>query len=197
MNRTWLGHSTFLITNDAGRRLVTDPADGKTVPVMKRTAADVITVSHRHFDHCAVDRIEGEPVVKESLAQETLSGFTITGFSTFHDEVRGAKRGPNTVFLIEADDERYVHCGDLGHIPDEATIAAIRGCDILFLPVGGIFTVDGKTAWEIAKLVAPKTVVPMHFQTPDLGFTLEPIEHFLAAAKDDPAPIAIEIPSRA
>lgn len=196
MNCTWLGHSTFLITNASGGRLVTDPVDEKSLSDLPPVTADVITVSHRHFDHCAAERIGGDPVVKETPEAETLAGFTIRGFSTFHDEVRGAKRGPNTVFLIEADGQRIVHCGDLGHVPDDETIAAIAGCDILLIPVGGIFTVDGKTAWQIAKRVAPKTVVPMHFFMPELGFRLEPVENFLNAAKKDPAPILIQVPSR-
>jgi L-ascorbate metabolism protein UlaG (beta-lactamase superfamily) len=196
MKYAWLGHSTFLITNDAGGRLVTDPADERSIPKLPEVSADVVTVSHRHHDHCAVERIGGEPVVKESPEPETLAGFTIRGFSTFHDEVKGAKRGLNTVFLIEADGQRLVHCGDLGHMPDEKTIDAIRGCDVLLLPVGGVYTVDGKAAWEIAKRVAPKTVVPMHYQTPDLGFALEPVDRFLATAKADPAPVAIDIPPR-
>ena len=196
MNCTWLGHSTFLIANDAGGRLVTDPVDEKSIPNLPRVTADAITVSHRHFDHCAVDRVGGSPVVKETAEPETIAGFSIRGFSTFHDEVKGAKRGTNTIFLIEADGQKIVHCGDLGHIPDDETIAAIHGCDILLIPVGGIFTVDGGTAWEIAKRVAPKTVVPMHFATADLGFKLEPVDNFLAAAKADPAPVAIKVPSR-
>ena len=196
MQYTWLGHSTFLITNDAGGRLITDPADERSIPHLPRVTADVITLSHRHHDHCATERVGGTPVIKESTEPETLAGFSIRGFSVFHDEVNGAKRGPNTIFLVEADGQRIVHCGDLGHMPDEVTIAAIKGCDVLLLPVGGVYTVDGKTAWAIAKRVAPKTVVPMHYQTSDLGFKLEPIDKFLAAAKADPAPIAIEIPVR-
>ena len=196
MHFNWLGHSTFLITNDAGGRLVTDPADERSIPALPHVTADVITVSHHHFDHDAAERIGGNPIVKDSPAPETLAGFAIRGLSTFHDEVKGAKRGPNTIFVIEADGQRFVHCGDLGHVPDEQTIAAIEGCDVLMIPVGGIFTVDGKTAWEIAKRIAPKTVVPMHYQTPDLGFTLESVDHFLAAAKADSAPILIEIPTR-
>jgi L-ascorbate metabolism protein UlaG (beta-lactamase superfamily) len=193
---TWLGHSTFLITNDAGGRLVTDPADERSLPKLPRVSADIITVSHRHHDHCATERIGGSPIIRESLAKETIAGFTVTGIPTFHDEAHGAKRGANTIFIIEADGQRFVHCGDLGHIPDDATVAAIRGCDVLMIPVGSVYTVDGKTAWEITKRVAPKTVVPMHFLTNDLGFTLEPVDRFLAAAKADPVPIAIEVPTR-
>lgn len=196
MQYTWLGHSTFLITNDAGGRLITDPADERSIPHLPHVTADVITLSHRHHDHCATERIGGDPIIKESTEPETLAGFSIRGFSVFHDEVNGAKRGPNTIFLFEADGQRIVHCGDLGHMPDAETIAAIKGCDVLLLPVGGVYTVDGSAAWAIAKRVAPKTVVPMHYQTSDLGFKLEPIDKFLAAAKADPAPIAIEIPVR-
>ena len=196
MQYTWLGHSTFLITNNAGGRLVTDPADERSIPALPHVTADVITLSHRHHDHCATERVAGCPVVKESADPETIAGFSIRGFHTFHDEVKGAKRGANTVFAFEADGERIVHCGDLGHMPDEETLAAIKGCDVLLLPVGGVYTVDGKTAWAIAKRIAPKTVVPMHFQTSDLGFALEPVQNFLTAAKADPAPIVIEVPSR-
>ena len=196
MQYTWLGHSTFLITNDAGGRLVTDPADERSIPNLPHVTADVITLSHRHHDHCAVERIGGSPIVKESAELETIAGFSIRGFHAFHDEVKGAKRGANTIFLFEADGQRIVHCGDLGHMPDEETLAAIRGCDVLLLPVGGVYTVDGGTAWAIAKRVAPKTVVPMHYATPDLGFALEPVTNFLAAAKADPAPIVIELPTR-
>ena len=196
MKRIWLGHSTFLLENEAGNRLVTDPVDAGSGIALPLIPADVVTVSHRHHDHCAVERIQGSPIVKESLDEEQIAGFTIKGFFTYHDEQQGRLRGTNTIFLIEADGERVVHCGDLGHIPDEATIEALKGCDALLIPVGGVYTIDGKTAWEITKMIAPKTVVPMHYATPDLSFRLEPVDRFLNAAKEAPAPIVIELPKR-
>ena len=194
MKRTWLGHSTFVLETDAGAVLVTDPVDAGSGFDLPRINADVITVSHHHFDHDAVDRIGGNPIVKDTPQPLTVAGFSICGYPAFHDEVQGAKRGPNTIYLIEADGQRFVHCGDLGHIPDDATIEALKGADVLMIPVGGVFTVDGKTAWEITKRIAPKTVVPMHFAVPNLTFRLEPVDNFLAAAKADPAPIPIEVP---
>ncbi|MBR0508171.1 MAG: MBL fold metallo-hydrolase [Clostridia bacterium] len=195
MKRTWLGHSTFVLENEAGKRLVTDPVDAGSGFAFPAVTADVITVSHRHFDHCATERIGGSPVIKESAQRETVAGFTITGFPCWHDEVQGAKRGPNMIFLIEADGERIVHCGDLGHMPDDATIAAIKGADVLMIPVGGVYTVDGKAAWEIVRRVLPKTVVPMHFAVPELTFRLEPVDGFLAAAKAAPAQVSIAVPT--
>lgn len=193
MKRTWLGHSTFVLETDAGAVLVTDPVDAGSGFDLPRINADVITVSHHHFDHDAVDRIGGNPVVKDTPQPLTVAGFSICGYPAFHDEVQGAKRGPNTIFSIEADGQRFVHCGDLGHVPDDATIEALKGADVLMIPVGGIFTVDGKTAWAITKRIAPKVVVPMHYAVPNLTFRLEPLDNFLNAAKADPAPIKIEL----
>ena len=193
MKRTWLGHSTFVLETDAGAVLVTDPVDAGSGFDLPRINADVITVSHHHFDHDAVDRIGGNPIVKDTPQPLSVAGFSICGYPTFHDEVQGAKRGPNTIFSIEADGQRFVHCGDLGHMPDDATIEALKGADVLMIPVGGIFTVDGKTAWAITKRIAPKVVVPMHYAVPNLTFRLEPLDNFLNAAKADPAPIKIEL----
>lgn len=193
MKRTWLGHSTFVLETDAGAVLVTDPVDAGSGFDLPRINADVITVSHHHFDHDAVDRIGGNPIVKDTPQPLSVAGFSICGYPAFHDEVQGAKRGPNTIFSIEADGQRFVHCGDLGHVPDDATIEALKGADVLMIPVGGIFTVDGKTAWAITKRIAPKVVVPMHYAVPNLTFRLEPLDNFLNAAKADPAPIKIEL----
>jgi len=195
MNWTWLGHSTFVLENDAGKRLVTDPVDEGSGYAFAPFEADAITVSHGHHDHCAIERVLGDPVVIRTAGPHTAAGFSITGFSSFHDEEKGAKRGPNVIFSIEADGQRFVHCGDLGHLPDDATIEAIKGADVLMLPVGGVYTVDGAAAWRIAKRVMPKTVVPMHFKTPVLRFGLDPVDGFLAAAQADPAPIEIIVPT--
>ena len=195
MNWTWLGHSTFLLENEAGTRLITDPVDEKTGYAFAPVRADVVTVSHRHHDHCALERVTGERIVKETCTAETLAGFAIKGYFSYHDEARGRLRGTNVIFAIEADGQRFVHCGDLGHVPDDDTIAAIKGCDVLFVPVGGVYTIDGKIAWALTKRIAPKTVVPMHFLTPVLSFKLDPVDVFLSAAKSDPAQVVIELPA--
>lgn len=195
MNWTWLGHSTFLLRNDAGNRLLTDPVDEKSGYAFAPVFADAVTVSHGHHDHCAVERVSGEPVVKQTCTEETLAGFRIKGYFSYHDEARGRLRGTNVIFSIEADGQRFVHCGDLGHVPDDETMKALKGCDVLFIPVGGVYTIDGKTAWELTKRIAPKTVVPMHFLTPSLTFKLDPVDRFLSAAKADPAPVEITVPT--
>jgi L-ascorbate metabolism protein UlaG (beta-lactamase superfamily) len=58
------------------------------------------------------------------------------------------------------------------------TAKEIGAVDILLLPVGGKFTIDADTAYDLVDLIKPKIVIPMHFQTPHLSFRLAPVEEF-------------------
>lgn len=186
MKLTYLAHSTFLLETEAGARLVTDPVDKGSGYDLHAVRADVVTISHHHFDHDALDQVSGDPVVIDTLGDHAENGFLITGFAAYHDEVKGAKRGPNTLYKIEADGKTVVHLGDLGHDLDDATAAALSGADALLIPVGGTFTIDAAQAAALAKRLAPKMVIPMHYKTPQLTFEIAPLAPFLAAAKDLP-----------
>jgi L-ascorbate metabolism protein UlaG (beta-lactamase superfamily) len=67
-------------------------------------------------------------------------------FETWHDEVKGAKRGPNTIHILEAEGIRIAHLGDLGCELEEDQIQKLKGLDLCLIPVGGHFTIDGKQA---------------------------------------------------
>ena len=182
MKITYLAHSTFLLENNEGGRLITDPVDKGSGYDLHQVKADVITVSHHHFDHDAIDQISGSPVVFDTPEIFEACGFKITGFPAFHDEVKGAKRGTNILFRIEADGKTVVHLGDLGHFPVKEQIKALSNADVLLIPVGGVYTIDGPQAAELAAVLSPKTVVPMHFSTPELTFKLNPLADFLKEA---------------
>ncbi len=186
MKLTYLAHSTFVLTDDAGARLLTDPVDRGSGYDLNAVYADVVTVSHHHFDHDALDQVSGTPTVIDTTGTTDAAGFHITGFAAYHDKVRGAKRGPNTLYRIEADGKVVVHLGDLGHDLDGETVSALSGADALLIPVGGTFTIDAKEAAALAKKLAPKAVIPMHYKTPQLTFEIAPLEPFLALAKDLP-----------
>lgn len=186
MQLTYLAHSTFLLTTDGGARLVTDPVDKGSGYDLKNAEADVVTVSHHHFDHDALDQLSGDPVVIDTPGTHNVAGFEITGYPAFHDEVRGLKRGPNTLYRITADGKTVVHLGDLGHMLDDATVEALSGADALLIPVGGTFTIDAMQAAALAKQLRAKRVVPMHYLTPQLTFQIAPLDPFLEAAKDLP-----------
>lgn len=174
------GHACFLLTFD-GAAVLTDPCDPSTGYVLHGIAADAVTASHAHHDHNYFEAAAGDPRRIETAGTHLIKGgaLRITGLPTYHDAVQGAKRGGNLVFVIEGDGLRAVHAGDLGHMPSEKTLNAIGTPDVLFVPVGGVYTIDAAEALRLVSRLRPRTVVPMHYQTPVLTFRLEPPDAFL------------------
>ena len=59
---------------------------------------------------------------------------------------------------------RLLHLGDLGHALDANLIAQTRGHDVVCVPVGGHFTIDGDRAGEVIDQIAPRIAIPMHYR---------------------------------
>lgn len=179
----WHGHSCFEITNDI--TLVTDPHDGKSIGInAPSVAGDIILVSHDHYDHNSVKSVEKEDsnIVRDS-GEKTVSNVLIKGFETFHDEVRGAKRGENVVYKFRIDDITFCHLGDLGHKLNDDMVEMLGDIDVLFVPVGGTFTLDAGKAWKVIKMVNPKIVVPMHYKVGGLSLPVSGVDAFLEKNK--------------
>lgn len=166
MKVKWLGHACFLITSDSGLRVVTDPytpgAFGCNYGPPSETA-DVITVSHQHQDHNNVKDVKGNPQVVTGAGVHKVKGVEFKGVATSHDEASGSQRGANTVFCFTLDDVRVCHLGDLGHELTAEQASEIGPVDVLLIPTGGNFTIDASAASSIADRLAPKIVIPMHF----------------------------------
>ncbi len=172
MNITYLGHSCFKFEKD-GYVVVIDPF--KDVQGYKdiNTTADMVLCSHDHFDHNAVSGVKR----KVSGVQNP---FTITMMQTFHDEVKGEKRGGNNVHIISCDNKTIVHLGDLGHLLDDRQTSYIKECDCLMIPIGGTYTIDIDLAWQLIEKVNPKIVIPMHYRNGKYGFeNLQNLSDFL------------------
>jgi len=104
---------------------------------------------------------------------------SVIGVPTYHDEQRGARHGRNTVYLIEIDDVRVCHLGDLGHKLDDAEAEAVASPDVLLVPVGGRTAMNAAQAAEVVRQLEPRYVVPMHYAIPGLKLELDPIDRFL------------------
>jgi len=178
----WLGHSCFLITSSEGVKILTDPFDDQVGYEVPSEEADIVTTSHNHFDHNNIDAVRGEFIHIKEPGFYSEHGIDIKGVATFHDEVSGKKRGNNVIFKFNVDGIEVCHCGDLGHIPTSAQAEEIGRVDVLLLPVGGTFTVDAKGAFEVAKLLKPAVIIPMHFKTADTDFTIDGVDKFVAVA---------------
>lgn len=168
----WLGHAAFSLVSPNGVRIVTDPFDS-SVPYPPITIeCDVVTVSHEHFDHNGVAGLKGSPrilraVVGKDVAStlETIGDVRFRTVASSHDDTGGSQRGPNGIFVMEMPGMTVVHLGDLGHALDEKTVSSIGKCDVLLVPVGGHYTIDGKTAAQVVRSLKPKVAIAMHFKT--------------------------------
>jgi L-ascorbate metabolism protein UlaG (beta-lactamase superfamily) len=175
----WHGHSCFGITNEI--TLITDPHDGKSIGIhAPNVTGDIVLVSHDHYDHNSVKSVEKEGVkVITDTRKRNISNVEIKGIESFHDECCGEKRGSNIIYKFTMEDITFCHMGDIGHDLDEDTVQKIGDVDILFIPIGGTFTLDAKQAWRIIKKVKPRIAVPMHYKIGGLSLPITGIEPFL------------------
>lgn len=183
MDITWLGHSSFRIKGKTAT-VVTDPFEsGKVGFKFPKTEADIVTVSHDHWDHNKANLVGGEPKVVSGPGEYEIKGVSIFGVPTFHDKKQGTERGKNTVYVITIDKVRVCHLGDLGHTLSEEQVGAVGSVDVLLVPVGGSYTIDPGEAGEVVSSLEPKIVIPMHYKTGELNQEifgkLAPVEEFL------------------
>jgi L-ascorbate metabolism protein UlaG (beta-lactamase superfamily) len=173
----WFGHASFLIET-ATAKIITDPFNAKLGYPMFHREADVVTISHQHWDHNAVENVAGSPRVLTESGLYELNGMIIQGFPAYHDKETGRERGGNIIFKISTEEITLLHLGDLGHMLSREAAEAIGKVDILLLPVGGKFTIGANEAFDIVHLLQPRLVIPMHFQTNCLSFPLASAEEF-------------------
>ena len=177
MEITWLGHSCFKIKGKNGT-VITDPYDSTIGYKLGKVGANIVTISHDHPGHNFASGIEGEPKVITGPGEYEIAGIFIYGVRTFHDTKKGAERGKNTCYLVEIDDIKVCHLGDLGHVPTAAQIDEISDADVLLVPIGGESTLDATTAVEVGNLMSPTVVIPMHYKTEASAVTLDAPDQF-------------------
>lgn len=176
MNIQYYGHSCFKITTKpAGRGqndvvIFVDPFDKKIGLRPPQGQADLVLVSHDHYDHNNVAALKGEPAVIDIPGEYSVKGVNIVGTASQHG---GGIELINTIFILESEELKICHLGDLGTDLSEKQLEEIDGVDILMIPVGGKYTVDGKKASELVKKIEPTIVIPMHYKMDE---TTEDIE---------------------
>jgi L-ascorbate metabolism protein UlaG (beta-lactamase superfamily) len=179
MRIRWFGHACFEIRNNI--TIVTDPHDGKSIGLKPPAArAQIVLMSHDHFDHnCA--RLVSAPDAKlfSSPILTKELGVELHGIESYHDNAMGAKRGLNTVFRFVLNNIAFCHLGDLGHILSDDTIRRLKPIDILFIPVGNVFTIGPADAKKLVEKMQPKVIIPMHYRVAGLSLSIKPVDAFL------------------
>ena len=185
----WYGQSAFLVEGE--QSVFIDPfgdmgamsARGLEFryPLIDDVRADLLLVTHEHFDHNGVEAIGGDPVVIRSAGTHESPVGEVVAIASEHDDVAGTARGSNVIMCFSVGGVRFCHLGDLGQAAlRPELVEAIGSVDVLFLPAGGGPTIGGESAADVVRALQPRLVVPMHFRTEAVNF-LDPPDAFLKA----------------
>jgi len=175
MEIRWLGHDSFFLK--AGRKvLYIDPWK------VSGEKADLILVTHDHFDHYSKTDIEalykngtrvfvgagggdyekvrpGMKFESNGISIETVSAYNVTKFRApgkpFHPKDYGG-----VGYILTLDGKRIYHSGDTDMIPE---MRSIKGIDIAMFPVSGTYVMTVDEAFDAAMIIRPKFVIPMHY----------------------------------
>lgn len=181
LNIKWLGHSSFLIEGD--KTVYIDPY---VLPAGSKKA-DIILVTHEHFDH--FDRTKIKELIKQGteviIAPGCASGLDckfkiirenetleldsvkVTAVPAYNiNKFRMGKipfhaKGEGFGYVIEMNGVKLYHASDTDFIDEMKKLKV----DIALLPIGGTYTMDAKEAAEAANAIKPKVVIPMHYNT--------------------------------
>lgn len=192
----WLGHASFKIETPGGDILYIDPWKlSKKYP-----EADVILVTHEHYDHLSaadIERLQKENtiVVTIPLCAPKITGkiktirpgeglqlgtIKITAMPAYNIKKPFHPKADGRVgFIIDIESIRIYHAGDTDLIPEMKDIKA----DIALLPVSGTYVMNSKEAAEAARLIKPTVAVPMHYGDPDVAGTLKDAQDFAEILK--------------
>jgi L-ascorbate metabolism protein UlaG (beta-lactamase superfamily) len=172
-NIVWLGHDGFRI--DTEKTIYFDPYQIEGGP-----EADLILVSHDHFDHCSpedVAKIQGKKTVivteKDSAKKLsgdvrvikpgdslTVDGVKIEAIPSYNTDKDFHPKGNNWLgFVVEIDGVKGYHTGDADFIPEMNDLEV----DIAFIPVSGTYVMTSEQAVQAARAINPKLAIPMHY----------------------------------
>ena len=190
MQISWKGQACFQLVissrKDVQLKMVIDPYGESTGLSLPSLEADVVLVTHEHEDHNNRKGVKpasaggGTPFIISNPGEYEIKGVFVQGIASFHDDTQGKERGSNTIYTIEGERIRVCHLGDFGQ--KELTgeqLENIGDVDILLIPVGGVYTINGKEAQKVISQLEPKIVIPMHYLLPKLKYKLNPVEDFL------------------
>lgn len=183
MQIIWYGHSCFLIKTSIGKRILIDPFDNSLGYNNSFPKCNLVTTSNSHFDSSYLNNSNRNTQVINEIGTFDINSFKIEGINTFRDKFNGLKRGPNIIYIFRNNKYSICHLGNIGHIPPSVTLEKLKNIDIMFIPIGGHFTLDGFEAAKLCKLICPKYVIPMQYKTNKTSLYLDDPKNFIISMK--------------
>jgi len=200
----YFGHSAFKIKTKSST-IIIDPYEYELkYPFLKSVDKDIqnkkvdlVLSTHNHFDHfnqeifnlcnkIGIPYFVGAKDMQWIKIYYKFKDVTVYSIKTFHDQNNGKDRGLNSVIFIIADNYKIAHLGDLGHLLDDNQQKELKNIDLMFIPVGGYFTISSEQATKIIGLTNPKTVIPMHYKTKyTQDFPIDNLDKFISVSKSN------------
>jgi len=169
----WLGHDAFRV--EAAKTIYFDPYGIGGGP-----KADLILISHDHFDHCSPDDVakiqkEGTVIITEKNSARKLNGdvrvirpgdtlevegVKVTGVPSYNtDKDFHPRKNGWLGFIVEVEGVKIYHAGDTDFIPEMKDLAA----DVALIPVSGTYVMTAEQAVKAALSIKPQLAIPMHY----------------------------------
>ena len=175
-----LGHASIQLRGS--KKIYFDPFELNDSP----HDADVILITHSHYDHLSpedIEKVRGASTVLVLPASEEKQGKAL-GFDSAHllalapgerGEAAGVpveavaaynkrqpfhpKRNGWLGYVVTMDGIRYYVAGDTDDIPEAEAV----GCDVALVPVGGTYTMDAPAAARLVNTIRPGAAIPIHY----------------------------------
>jgi len=186
MKITWHGYGLFQIATNPQKNsqvnIVIDPFDKSIGLRVPKLEADILLVTHQHYDYNNIKGVSGSPFIIDNSGEYEVKKIFIQGIPGLLDDSEEGKRGKNTIYVIDAEDIRICHLGDFGQKElTEEQLDKIGSIDILMTPIGGTYTISAKEAVKIMAQLEPKITIPMQYALPKLKIKLDSLTKFLKA----------------
>ena len=167
---TYLSHSCFEV-QDVDHTLLVDPFFSKENPYAPSYAGkpDIVLVTHEHFDHSPAERFNAMVVAPPTLAgrfkrmivmergeSKLVEGVRVTMIRASHHQSKYPAG-----YVFELGGVRFAHLGDT-YLDG---VQPLENIDVLFIPIGGFFTMDVEEALEALDILNPEEAIPMHYDT--------------------------------
>ncbi len=177
---TWLGHAAFRLTADA-TVIYIDPFQ-----IQRRETADLILITHDHFDHCSPDDIArlrgpattivappaaaqkiggpvttikpGDRLTLKGIPLEAVPAYNLTKFRAPGQPFHPRAAG-GVGYILTVAGQRVYHAGDTDPVPEILGLQV----DVALLPVSGVYVMTAEEAADLANRLRPKVAVPMHY----------------------------------
>ena len=175
----YLGHSCFRLESKDISCII-DPFSKEIGIRAPRINDNIVLVSHSHYDHNNIQGAPSNAFVVQNPGEYEVKNIYLRGIRSYHDKSQGAERGPNNIYVIDIEEIKVCHLGDLGQEKlTDSQVDEIGDIDVLMIPVGGTYTINYKEASEIVNQIEPKIVIPMHYKVRGLKLDIDGPEKFI------------------